>query len=305
MRMQDTHSPALAKLICTALAVCLVSTFGCGKKNGGDEKKDEKKAAAPKKDTPKSDAPKAGTDTSEKPQPTEGWGTLKGKFVLKGTAPTPAILDVSKEQYCIEHKPVLETLLVGEGNGLKNVVIVLDPKRGQKLRVHEDMKKLAERPVVLDNEKCRFEPHIVPLWTQQTLVVTNSDPVGHNTRVEPTKQDGFNQTLAAGAKLEEQFEEEERLPVAVSCTIHPWMKGFLVIKDHPYMAVTGDDGSFELKNLPAGTWRFMVWHEKPGYIQSATVDGQSQEWKFGRVEFEIPADGTKDLGEIQIAVEDL
>ena len=57
------------------------------------------------------------------------------------------------------------------------------------------------------------------------------------------------------------------MPVKVACNIHPWMNAWLVVKDHPYMAVSDDNGKLEIKNLPAGEWSFQIWQEKAGYLR--------------------------------------
>ena len=69
---------------------------------------------------------------------------------------------------------------------------------------------------------------------------------------------------------------EERLPGLVDCNIHPWMKGYLLVRDNPYMAVTGNDGSFLIANLPAGEWEFQAWHERSGFVDIG-------DWRRGHV----------------------
>ena len=78
------------------------------------------------------------------------------------------------------------------------------------------------------------------------------------------------------------------------------MKGFILVKDHPYMTTTGEDGSFEIVNMPAGKWTLQFWHEKSGYLDSVTVDGKSETWKKGRVEVDVAA-GDNDMGTISVS----
>ena len=52
------------------------------------------------------------------------------------------------------------------------------------------------------------------------------------------------------------------VPVGFECGMHPWMKGQVRVFEHPYFAVTDDDGKFEIKDVPAGTWRIVTWHEE-------------------------------------------
>ena len=85
-------------------------------------------------------------------------------------------------------------------------------------------------------------------------------------------------------------------PQAATCSIHPWMKAYIIARDDPYFAVTGADGSFEIKNLPAGEdVEFQVWHEgAPAGLEAKAG------WGKGRFKLKLPADGEQDLGTIEV-----
>jgi hypothetical protein len=104
--------------------------------------------------------------------------------------------------------------------------------------------------------------------------------------------------------LEHQFNrngkpEPENLPSPVSCSIHPWMRGWLLIKDHPYMGVSDADGKVVIKNLPVGKWTFQFWHERAGNLREVKRNGESVQWTRGRLEVEIKP-SLNDLGEIKL-----
>jgi hypothetical protein len=230
------------------------------------------------------------------------WGTVKGKVVYEGDAPAPANLNITKDiEVCGKHQLFDESVVVGDGNGLANVAVYIYVKRGgDPPPIHESYKETATAEVSLDNLDCRFEPHITFLRTTQTLLIGNKDPVGHNTKIDCIKNAAINPIVPAGAELKQQFTEPESRPVPVSCSIHPWMKGHLLVKDHPYAAVTGKDGTFEIKNVPAGKWTFQFWHEKGNYLDSVVVNGSATKWKKGRVDVEVKA-GDNDMGTIGVA----
>ena len=232
----------------------------------------------------------------------EEWGTLKGKLVYDGEAPPASKINVTKDVgVCGKHNLVNESLLIGDGNELRNVVVYIYVKRGgDPPPVHESYKETENAEVSLDNWNCRFEPHITFLRTTQTLVIGNKDTVGHNTKIDCIKNAAINPIVAASGQLKQQFKEPESRPVPVSCSIHPWMKGHLLVKDHPYAAVTAKDGTFEIKNVPAGKWTFQFWHEKGNYLTSVSVNGEPTAWKKGRVEYDVKA-GDNDMGTISIA----
>ena len=80
----------------------------------------------------------------------------------------------------------------------------------------------------------------------------------------------YNILVPAGVRLEKTlpFELREPIPASVTSSIYPWIRGYLVVKDHPYFATTDSNGKFEIKNIPTGTWKFRTWHERAGYLQN-------------------------------------
>lgn len=234
-----------------------------------------------------------------------GWGGLKARFVFDGTAPSPTPIVVTKDQeFCGKFGLVDESLVVNpENHGIKNVVASL--YRGtdkSPIPIHESHLSHALDDVLLDNDKCRFEPRVALLWTTQNLVIKNSDAVGHNTKIEVISNPAINDIVPAGGLLSRQFPQAERSPAApVACSIHPWMNAWLVVRDNPYFAVSNKDGELEIENLPAGEWTIQFWHEKPGYVSDVKVAGKKTEWKRGRLDVKIEDGKVVDLGEVQFA----
>jgi len=229
------------------------------------------------------------------------WGTLKGRFTYGGDPPKLEPITPTKDvAFCGKDKIPNETLTVGEDGGLRDVIVWLYVRRGgDNPEIHPSYKEMAKKPVVLDNVKCVFQPHVAVVWTEQKLVLKNSDPVAHNSKIDTLNQDPINPLLPPNASLEHQFEEPERLPAGVSCSIHPWMKAYVAVQSHPYMAVSDEKGNFEIKNVPAGEWTFRFWHPTSGYVRSVTVNGEKTEWKFGRAQLTVKA-GDNNLGEIKV-----
>lgn len=230
------------------------------------------------------------------------YGTLTGRFVFDGDPPKASKLTPTKDvTVCGKHPLFDESVVVNPDNsGVANVVLYLYVGRGKKApQPHESYADTADGKVTLDNLNCRFEPHVALLRTSQTLVVSNSDPVGHNTKIDTIKNVPANPIIPASAEQEFQFPKEERLPSRISCSIHPWMNAILVIKDTPYMAVTDENGSFTIENVPVGKWTFQVWHEKGGYVDSVNLKGKKTRWSKGRFDHKITA-GQNDLGEIKV-----
>lgn len=226
------------------------------------------------------------------------WGTLKGRFVYDGAKPTAAKITPTKDvEVCSQHQLYDESLVVGDDGGLSNVVVYV---RTKGVDVHPDYASSQSGAVELDNKDCRFAPHVIGVRTGQPLEIKNSDPVGHNTNASLTINPPFNVIIPSGGSTTQNLKSAELLPAPVSCNIHPWMKGWLLVRPDPYFAISAEDGTFEIKNLPAGKeLEFQVWQEKSGYVQNAKIDGKDAGWKRGRFKMTIKP-GDNDLGEIKL-----
>src|SRR5690606_30925975 len=178
-------------------------------------------------------------------------------------------------------------------------VIYLKPPRGKTVEVHPDYEKSFGEAVELDNKGCEFIPHVTLLRTDQEFVIANSDPTGHNTNASLLKNGAFNVLIAANEKRSMKLSKEESIPLPVACNIHSFMKGYLLVKQDPYMATSADDGSFQIKNIPAGKHDFVLWHEMAGYLKDVKHKAGKAD-RRGTSELDIPADGEIDLGTIEV-----
>ena len=230
----------------------------------------------------------------------EDWGTLSGRFVVKGELPKPAAIDANKDPEVCGKVPLFdETVVVDKDGGLANIMIYLAKKPAM---IHPDYKKTAKDKVVLDNKGCRFEPHTLVMRAGQTLVIKNSDAIGHNSNVAFSVNSPTNPLIPSGQEYEVAVDEAESAPTQVSCNIHPWMKAQVLVRADPYSAASGKDGKFEIKNLPVGGYEFIVRGEK--YITKVNVGGKDATWVKGHYPAEIKA-GANDLGDIVVDVSNL
>ncbi len=228
------------------------------------------------------------------------YGTIKGRFVYEGKPKVEPITPSKDADYCGKHDLKTETVSVSDQGELQNVFVYLYTARGEKVDIHPDIKPPTE-PQVLDNEGCRFEPHAMTLWTEQPLEIRNSDEgIGHNTNGQKlVANPKFNEQVTNGNPITKKFEKSEPIPTEVACNVHPWMKAVVLIRDNPYMAVSGKDGSFEIKDVPAGKQSFVFWHEAKGNLRDLKV-GKDKADRKGQVELEVPAGETLDLGDVTV-----
>ncbi len=228
-----------------------------------------------------------------------GWATLKGKFVFDGTPPQMEPYNVNKDRAACTSggkAPLQETIIVDESSGgLANVAIYLRTAS----RVHESAQEPTDPTAVFDQKECVFLTHVFPITLGQKMAIKNSDPVGHNTNIGG--KNGFNQTIPAGQTIDFNPQKEEAIPVAVRCSIHPWMIAYMLPRKNGYYAVSGQDGSFEIPNLPAGeVLEIQVWHESGtgpnGALVLSTDEAKELKWsKKGRFKLKLTEGETKEL----------
>lgn len=224
----------------------------------------------------------------------EDWGTIKGQIIYPGTPPKAEELNVDKDQeHCLEKGPLYSQKWVvnPKNNGLRWVMVFLKPAGTQKLPIHPSLKEPAAKEVVVDQPCCSFEPHVVGLREDQALLAKNSSPKAHNIVIAGFKND-MNLNLPPGKDIRVNLLSEKNA-VKFSCGSHRWMSGYCWIFDHPYFAVTDENGNFEIKNAPAGNWNLMVWHE--------TGFSGGREGAKG-TPIEVKAGGTTDLGKVDFKV---
>ncbi len=233
-----------------------------------------------------------------------GWATLKGTFKLNGAPPVATPLSITKDhEVCAPGgKQVLsEELIVDSSGGIKDVLIYLttpgkfpvgDPKWE-----HPDYVATATAMLEYDQKNCVFLTHLFAMRSKQKAKVKNSDPVGHNTNIQGIgKSAAINATIPSGESTSYEPVGEAAEPFNVSCAIHPWMSAKMIVRDSPYFAVTKPDGSFEIKNIPAGVpLEFRVWQEKGKFLQDVNVDGKAEKWSKGRMKVTLQPGEEKEL----------
>ena len=232
------------------------------------------------------------------------YGTLTGTFTFKGTAPAMKKLAVPAGIAGCGAKPSLdESLVIDKNGGIRDVVIYVlgDPKDFSKAvkPIHPDYDKFKTAKIPFDNASCTFSPHIQKLWTSQTLVFKNSDKVSHNTFGSPFENKEFNNLIPANSHLGQPMPLPEKIPFSIACTIHPWMKGFIMVRPDPYVDISVADGSFTIANIPVGTYKFQLWSEGLGYLKKITINGKPSLDRKGLHSFTVKA-GKNDLGPIVI-----
>jgi plastocyanin len=243
--------------------------------------------------TPSTTASTSPTEKTTAPTETvkaEGWGTLKGQITFNGSAPElKNLVEQGKApkdpELCAKDAPIKsERLVVDDATkGVKNVLVYI-PKP---TAVNPEAKSSAmQANVEFDQRNCVFKPHVVGAMVGSKIMMKNSDPKNHNIDSK-LKNNATNPNIAPGGEQAFVTQGAERSPGEVVCDIHPWMKAYWMVIDSPYFAVTDAKGNFEIKNVPAGTQKVVVWQESVtggGFVTAPSGDAVN-----------VKADGTTEL----------
>ncbi len=204
-------------------------------------------------------------------------GFISGTVKLSGEAPAPEELNIDKDpEVCGKHLPRLsEKIIVDKATkGVKNAVVYLtgvnkgkafaSPRSGpDEAHGHGgagEVPASSNGEYTLDQKECNFIPHVQVIPAGGEVELRNGDPLMHNLHSFSMKNSSFNESIPGGGKpIHKKFEYPE--VVKVGCDVHKWMSAWIVVRDNPYCAVTGDDGSFKITDIPPGKYKLNIWHE--------------------------------------------
>jgi plastocyanin len=183
-------------------------------------------------------------------------GTINGTVKFDGPAPKMQMIDMSQDPGC-KGANQGESLVVTDGN-LANVFVYA--KEGLGNRTFD----VPREPAVVDQQGCRYHPHVLGVMAGQTIEINNEDPTTHNVHPAPKNNREWNESQPPqAAPLEKTFAREE-IMMPMKCNQHPWMKMYVNVVKSPFYAVTGRDGKYEIKGLPPGDYTLAFVHEKLG-----------------------------------------
>ncbi len=187
-------------------------------------------------------------------------GTLKGHVKYDGSAPKKKRLKMDADPVCgsAYSGPVYgENFKMAEDGSMADVLVWL------KNVSYSD--GIPSEPAVLDQKGCIYTPHVFGMVAGQELLIKNSDATLHNIHSMPKVNKEFNFAMPKVVKEKKStFSKSEPDPFYIKCDVHPWMKSWVLVSDHPYFAVTDEKGNFSIDGIPSGTYDVVCWQEKFG-----------------------------------------
>ena len=211
-------------------------------------------------------------------------GEIKGRVKFIGKGPKAKRIRMDADPVCAaSHKEAAraESFIVDANGNLANVIVYL---KGVKYDG-----KAPSNEVIIDQKGCVYSPHVLGVQAGQPVKILNSDATMHNIHGLPKVNKEFNFGMPKSLKEKSIVFDKSEDVFVIKCDVHPWMKSYTQVFDHPYFAVSGTDGSFSIPNVPDGTYEAVAWQERLGdknkLTQSVTVKGGAAELNFN---FERP-----------------
>lgn len=277
------------RLLALMLAAAMLSlTLACGSSDDDEDVAEEDGAAA--------------TETAGTPYKSSGnEGSIAGAINFTGEAPAPKPISMDADPACAQSNPNPQTedVVVKDGKLANVLVYVKDGKTSDGKNITGFSFEVPATEVTLDQKGCHYVPHVVGIMAGQKLKVTNSDPTAHNVHPSPKSNKEWNQSQPANAPPIIQTFSRPEVVVPVKCNQHPWMKANIGVLKHPLYAVSGENGAFEIKGVPPGTYTVAIWHERYGEkTQSVTVG--AKETKTQDFTVDAAAGKTASLGLLEV-----
>jgi plastocyanin len=195
-------------------------------------------------------------------------GMIKGNVRYAGPPMERKKLPVTIDQYLCGKEKDAGDLVISPSSGILNAVVSL-----------QGLPPGAKSPsnptrVKMDQTQCVFVPRVVVVPAGGTVEFLNSDRLLHNVRGGGKENPPFNRAQPHARSISIAFKSPEVL--RVDCDLHSWMRGWIVVAEHPFYAVTNEEGEFVLENVPPGKYTLQVWQETLGTVtQEVTVIGES------------------------------
>ena len=241
---------------CAAAMLVLVA---CGKGGGGES------GGAP--------AGGASAAAAAFPVDTTTAATITGRVAFTGARPPAQRIDMSGEPACAAKHPngaFAETVVINDNGTLRNVFVYV--KEGVPANLAFPVPATA---VEIDQDGCQYTPHVFGIQVGQTLNIKNADGLLHNIKARPTANRPFNVSQPTSMTTPRTFTTAEVM-VPLECNVHSWMNAFVGVRNDPYYATTGADGTFSIGRLPPGTYTIEAWSEHYGTQTQQVTVGQHE-----------------------------
>ena len=254
----------MSKKVLTA-SLAILAAFAVAACGGGE---------TPAADTPAATAPAPAAAPATDPASIADAATISGTINFAGDAPQGQVLQMAADPFCVTAhtgQDVLAQRVVVNDNGTVRYVFVYikGGLEGQTFTVPSGAVELSQMG-------CMYTPHVIGVQADQTVTIVNNDDTLHNVNAQPAINQGFNYAQPVKGMSNDQTFSSPEIMIPLKCDVHPWMQAYIGVVAHPYFAVTGEDGSFTIDRLPAGTYTIAAWHETMGEQEQSITVGANE-----------------------------
>lgn len=253
---------SLAAITLTALAL-----GGCGddppKASGSGSTTSKPATTKPSTATSSSAAAPA---TSSAAAAKQGASTIKGVVAFSGKAPEMKVPAKRKDADVCKSKEVKYNAVLVKDGKFQDVLVRISA--GGVPGTWKAPDKHAE----IDQKDCMYTPRIQGVVAGQSIDIKNGDETLHNVHAYKGSDSLFNQAQPKGAAAISKESPDEAAVMKLACDVHPWMRGFVVVTDHPFFALSGEDGSYKIEKVPAGKYTVEAWHTQFGMLKKEAVE---------------------------------
>jgi len=194
-------------------------------------------------------------------------GSISGQVTYRGEIPAPEKEEITQDTGVCGTEAARQAVAVDEAGGLRWAVVQMSG--GGKV-------KEGAPPTDMVQEGCDFAPRVVVARPGVEMGVLNEDGILHNFHTYSEKNAVVNLAQPGFVKrLPLTFAEPER--IRVTCDVHSWMEGWVVVSDERLTSVTDESGGFAFTDVPAGEHEIRVWHETLGEQTATVVVEEGQE----------------------------
>jgi plastocyanin len=194
-------------------------------------------------------------------------GTVRGRIVLDGAPPGNPIIRMGMDPACAAlnagGRVLQEAVLVQPDGSLANAFVHLEGRF--------PATAVPTQPVVIDQRRCVYGPRVVGVRVGQTLQVRNDDNLLHNVHSSSAVGNSFNVGQPKAGIAYSFKPASEEVMLKLGCDVHRWMTAWIGVVPHPYFAVSGTSGTFEIANVPAGAYPIKAWHERFGELAERVI----------------------------------
>ena len=266
---------SLRKYLNLLFMLMLVMAVACG---GGKEVVDESElgeddGAVAEKPAGDTAAPASGGAPAAAAPAVADAATIAGLVKFEAAPPKMPPLQMGADPYCASQHPTPATdeeVVVGPAGELANVIVYVKNAPAGNYPT--------PGAAVLDQKGCKYIPHVSVAQVGQPIQIKNSDATLHNVHAMPEVNNGFNEGQPVqGMVSTKKFDKAEVKPFRIKCDVHGWMKSWMAVLPHPYHGVSQMNGSFNIANLPPGSYTLVAWHEKYGQQEQQVQVGAKEQ----------------------------